>query len=55
MRVDGPSGEPNPETQTAEGENGTVERLGRPVRAAAKQARDYVRAVAFHEQNSDQD
>ena len=48
--------ESEPETQTATDENcEAVKRNGRPLRSAAKKARDNFRAIAFHEQESDQD
>ena len=54
-RAEGTNCEPEPETQTNEGEFETVEGSGRPLRAAAKKARDNARAIALHEQESDQD
>ena len=48
--------ESEPETQTATDERcQTVERNGRSLRSAAKRARDNFRAIAFQEQESDQD
>ena len=51
--VEGTNCKPEPETQTNEGKFETVERNGRPLRSAAKKARDNARAI--DEQESDQD
>lgn len=47
--------EPDTENQVTKVKNGTVERSVRPMRFAAKKAQDNIRAIAFHEQDSDQD
>jgi len=54
-RAEGANREPEPETQTNGGNFETVEQSDRPLRAAAKKARDSARAIALHEQESDQD
>ena len=55
-RAEGMICESEPETQTPTDENcETVKQSGRPLRSAAKKARDNFRAIAFHEQESDQD
>ena len=55
-RAEGTICESEPETQTPIDENcETVEQNGRPLRSADKKARDSFRAIAFHEQESDQD
>ena len=52
-RIKEPIHKPGTEEQAIEGESGTVERSGRPMRSAAKKTRDNVRAIAFYGQDSD--
>ena len=56
-RVEESIDESEPNTHSAEGagEVVPVEQSSRPKRSAAKKARDNVRAIAFHERDSDQD
>ena len=42
------------ETQTTKITGGDIEQSGRPKRSGAKKARDNVRAITFHERDSDQ-
>ena len=52
-RVEEPIHKPGTEEQAIEGESGTVERSGRPMRSVAKKARDNIRAITSYEQDSD--
>ena len=56
-RIEESVNEPEPETKSADGavEVEAVEQAGQPKRSAAKKARDYARAVAILEGDSDQD
>ena len=52
-RVEEPIHKTGTEEQAVEGESGTVERSSRPMRTAAKKARDNIKAITFYEQDSD--